>query len=391
MRSTIGPYFFGIRQRALRSGAWPCILTVGMEGTRLDSLGGVVLGRVMQFCKRINRRNLGGVLLVAVLVITAGFAAPRVALAQDSSAETNLFRGDRPEISVTVRDSGGAEIDSPATVRIYRSGVPADQGTTRKGRVFFMLASTGDYTVQVSATGYESSQKDIAIPVALKTEVEFNLKRRAEANETTGVPAGPVLAPKAKEAFEKGLQALGAGKIKDAQKYSSEAMGLAPGHPDVLYLQGVVDLNLRNFADAQEVLEKATQIDPTHARAQAALGMALSDQGKYEEAIPALEKSLELNAADPNWETQYALAQADYRLEKYDDAAKMSRSALAKSSGKAPEIELLVAQSLVATGKYDEAAQALRDYLQNHGDRPDAAKAKRWLDRLVADGKVAKN
>ncbi|HUE42347.1 MAG TPA: tetratricopeptide repeat protein [Candidatus Sulfotelmatobacter sp.] len=345
----------------------------------------------MQFCKRINRRNLGGVLLVAVLVITAGFAAPRVALAQDSSAETNLFRGDRPEISVTVRDSGGAEIDSPATVRIYRSGVPADQGTTRKGRVFFMLASTGDYTVQVSATGYESSQKDIAIPVALKTEVEFNLKRRAEANETTGVPAGPVLAPKAKEAFEKGLQALGAGKIKDAQKYSSEAMGLAPGHPDVLYLQGVVDLNLRNFADAQEVLEKATQIDPTHARAQAALGMALSDQGKYEEAIPALEKSLELNAADPNWETQYALAQADYRLEKYDDAAKMSRSALAKSSGKAPEIELLVAQSLVATGKYDEAAQALRDYLQNHGDRPDAAKAKRWLDRLVADGKVAKN
>ena len=26
-----------------------------------------------------------------------------------------------------------------------------------------------------------------------------------------------------------------------------------------------------------------------------------------------------------------------------------------------------------------------------YGDRPDAAKAKRWLDRLVADGKVAKN
>jgi outer membrane protein assembly factor BamD (BamD/ComL family) len=345
----------------------------------------------MQFCKGINRQNRGGMLVVLALVFMASLAAPRLTLAQDSSAETNMFRGDRPEISVTVRDSGGAEIASPATVRVYRSGVPTDTGTTRKGRVFFMLPSTGDYSVQVSATGYESSQKDIAIPVALKAEVEFNLKRKAESNETSGVPAGPVLAPKAKEAFEKGLQALGAGKIKDAQKYSGEAMGLAPGHPDVLYLQGVVDLNLRNFADAEDVLQKATQIDPTHARAQAALGMALSDQAKYEEAIPALEKSLELDAGNPNWETQYTLAQAYYKLEKYPEAAKTSRAALATSNGKAPDIELLLAQSLVATGKYDEAAQALRDYVKNHGDRPDAAKAKRWLDRLVADGKVAKN
>src|SRR6202000_1377467 len=176
--------------------------------------------------------------------------------------------------------------------------------------LFLMLPNIGDYTVQVSATGYESSQKDISIPVALKTEVDFSLRRKAESNETTGVPAGPVLAPKAKEAFDKGLQALGAGKIKDAQKYSGEAMTLAPGHPDVLYLQGVVDLNLRNFADAEDVLEKATQIDPTHARAQAALGMALSDQGKYDEAIPKLEKSLEINAGNPGWAVRVDLAPA---------------------------------------------------------------------------------
>src|ERR1700743_320137 len=345
----------------------------------------------MRFSSLFNRQNLGGVLVVSAVVAAAMLSAATATPAQDSSAETNMFRGDRPEISVTVRDSGGAEIGTPATVKIYRSGVPTDQGQTRKGRVFFMLPSTGEYSVQVSATGYESSQKDISIPVALKTEVDFSLRRKAESNETTGVPAGPVLAPKAKEAFDKGLQALGAGKIKDAQKYSGEAMTLAPGHPDVLYLQGVVDLNLRNFADAEDVLEKATQIDPTHARAQAALGMALSDQGKYDEAIPKLEKSLEINAGNPDWETQYALAQAYYKSEKYPEAVKMSRAALEKSNGKAPEIALLEAQALVTTGKFDEAAQVLRDYLKNHGDRPDAAKAKRWLDRLAADGKIAKN
>ncbi len=308
---------------------------------------------------------------------------------QDSSAETNLFRGDRPEISVTVRDSSGQEIDAPAMVKIFRSGTPVDQGPTRKGRVFFMLATTGEYTVSVTAAGYENGQKDVSIPVALKTEVEFSLKRTANANETVGVPGRPLLAPKAKELFDKGLQALSEGKLKDAEKYTGEAMKLAPGHPDVLYLQGVLDMKLRNFADAQEVLEKATQIDPSHARAFAALGMTLSDQGKYEEAIPSLEKALELDPSS-GWETNWSLAQAYYHGEKYDSAVKMSEQALAKSNGKAPEIELLVAQSLTATGKYSEAAQALRNFLKNNPNRPEAAKARRWLDRLEADGKVAK-
>ncbi len=311
------------------------------------------------------------------------------ALAQDSSAEMNMYRGDRAEIAVTVRDSSGQEITAPAMVKIYRAGVPTDQGPTRKGRAFFVLNGLGDYTVAVSASGYENAQKDVAIPVALKTEVEFSLKRLANANETTGVPGRPVLAPKAKEEFDKGLEALSAGKIDDAEKYAGEAMKLAPGHPDVLYLQGVVNLRRRKFPEAQEVLEKATQIDPSDARAFAALGMALADQGKYEAAIPALEKAQELNTG-MEWEGYWSLAQAYYQREKYPEAVKASQQALAKSNGKAPEIELLVAQSLTAVGKYDEAAQALRDFLKNHGDRPEAAKARRWLERLTADGKVTK-
>jgi tetratricopeptide (TPR) repeat protein len=322
-------------------------------------------------------------------IATCALSAAVPALGQDSSAEMNLYRGDRAEIAVTVRDTSGQEISSPATVRIYRSGVPTDEGSTRKGRAFFILNGLGEYTVAVAASGYESAQKDISIPVALKTEVEFSLKRLANANETAGIPGRPVLAPKAKEALDKGLEALGAGKMNDAETYAAEAMKLAPGHPDVLYFQGVLDLRGGNFAGAQEVLEKATQVDPSDARAFAALGMALTDQRKYEAAIPALEKAQELNAG-MDWEGYWSLAQAYYQREKYPEAVKASQQAWAKSNGKAPEIELLVAQSLTAVGKYDEAAQALRDFLKNHGDRPEAAKARRWLDRLVADGKVKK-
>jgi len=67
---------------------------------------------------------------------------------------------------------------------------------------------------------------------------------------------------------------------------------------------------------------------------------------------------------------------------------KEAQTALASSNGKAPEVELLLAQSLTAVGRYDDAAQTLRAFIKNHGDRPEAATARRWLDRLTADGKV---
>jgi uncharacterized protein HemY len=70
-----------------------------------------------------------------------------------------------------------------------------------------------------------------------------------------------VLAPKAKQTLERGLEALRANKLDDAEKYLREAMRLAPGHPDVLYVQGVLYLRREKWQDAQAVLEKATQID----------------------------------------------------------------------------------------------------------------------------------
>jgi TolA-binding protein len=311
---------------------------------------------------------------------------PGTAWCQDSSAETGL-RGDRAELSLAIRDSSGDLISAPATVKILRSGAPTDQGTAQKGRAFFILNNLGEYTIIVDAAGYETGQRDVSVPVALKMEVDVYLKRAATAGQSVGVPGRPVLAPKAKEAFDKGLQALSQNKLKEAEKHVSEAIRLAPGHPDVLYLQGVLDLRQNRFADAQTVLEKATQIDPNHASAFGALGMALSDQGNYDAAIPPLEKSLQIDAA-AGWETRWALAKAYYHHGQYEEALKTAQDALTKSNGKAPEIEILVAQSLTAVGRYEDSAQTLRDFLKNHPDRPEAATARRYLDRLVADGKI---
>ena len=194
------------------------------------------------------------------------------------------------------------------------------------------------------------------------------------------------MSSKAKELLKQGRQAFYALRLDDAEKFAGEAIRLAPGHPDVLYLQGVVYLRRRNWPQAQTVLEKATQLDPSHAQAFGALGMALSDQGKYGAAIAPLEKSLQLNRSA--WDTRWVLAKAYYHQQQYDAALKASQEALTDSNGKAPEIELLVAQSLTAVGRYEDSAQVLRDFLKKHGDDPQAATARRWLQRLSADGKI---
>jgi hypothetical protein len=118
--------------------------------------------------------------------------------------------------------------------------------------------------------------------------------------------------------------------------------------------------------------------------------MALCDQGKCDAAIEPLKKSLELDPAG-TWETRWTLAKAYYQGAQYDEALKMSQEALTSSNGKEPEISLLVAQSLTAVGRYEDAAKLLREFLRDHSDRREAATARRWLERLTASAKIQSN
>jgi tetratricopeptide (TPR) repeat protein len=337
----------------------------------------------MRFAKLHRITGTGLFLLLAIFLVSLPSS-----LAQDSGSDSTTLRADRPSLSITVRDGAGATINSVGTVKLYRDATLFDEAGLSHGRAFFSSLSFGDYTLVVDATGYKSAQKDLNLSVAMRYEVDANLQREGVSSGSEG-PAKPLLTPKAKEALDKSLKALGKNKLSEAQKYLGEALQLAPGHPDVLYVQGVLFLEQKNWTEAQSALEKASQMDPTNARAFSALGMAFADQGKYNDALAPLQKSLHLDAA--SWETNWALGQSYYHLQHYDEALKSSQLAWTESNGKAPQIELLVAQSLTAVGKYEDAAQALRDFLKRYGDRPEASTARRWLDGLAKNGKIRAN
>jgi tetratricopeptide (TPR) repeat protein len=298
-----------------------------------------------------------------------------------------MIRGDRAELSITVRDSSGATIAAPASVKLYKNGVPSDQSSTSHGRAFFILRGFGEFTIMVEAAGYKSNQKDISVTVAGKNEVDIYLQRELAANESASAPGRPILAPEAQKALTKGAQALREGKLDQAEKELTKAANLAPGNPDVLYIQGMLYLRQSNWPKAEVTLQKADQIEPNQARVLSALGMALCDQKKYEQAIPVLEKSIQL---EPNasWETDWALAKSYYSHEQYEQALKLAEQAHTASRGTSPQSELLLAQCLTAVGRYEDSAQVLREFLKNNGQAPEAMTARRWLDNLAANGKI---
>lgn len=332
---------------------------------------------------RSTRTGLSLLLLVAIFLLSIPSS-----LAQDSGSDGTTLRADRPALSVTVRDDGGAPISSAGTVKLYRDTTLFDETGLSHGRAFFASLPFGSYTLVVEATGYKSAQKDLNVSVAMRYEIDANLQREGTI-DAANLPTKPLLAPKAKEALDKSVKALGKSKFSEAEKYVTEALQLAPGHPDVLYVQGVLLLDEKHWADAQNVLEKASQIDPTNALALSRLGMALVDEGKYEQAIAPAEKSLKIDATA--WEPQWVLGESYYHLQQYDQALKASQLAWTQSNRKEPRIELLLAKSLTAVGKYEDAAESLRDFLKHYGDRPEAPTAQRWLDGLAKNGKIHTN
>lgn len=178
----------------------------------------------------IARLLFARLLLIVALAYLVGWT--ETARGQDSGSKETEFFGNGAEIAVTVHDGSGEPISAPAMVRLYRDGtISSGQGATSHGRMSFIVTRLGEFTLVVEAAGYPRTEKEVSVREAVRTSVDVYLRRNPAGENVLGVPGKPLLAPKAKEAFDKGLQALGQDKLREAEKFVGEAARLAPGIP----------------------------------------------------------------------------------------------------------------------------------------------------------------
>lgn len=325
--------------------------------------------------------------LVLVLGLAAGAAAqdpPDRGSSRDDSLVPAVGK-----VVVRIREMGGANISTPAWVRLYSdiSMFQLSSGTQDNSQIVFDNVPLGEYHIEVRAPGYLQAVNDATIltPNAIAyVWVELRLESGPNSAAAAGSKAGPpVMAPKARKELEQAGAALRANDLKKAQEHLDRAKKLAPGHPVVHYLQGLIYFQQQNAAAARTSLETAVNLYPGHAGAQAALGATLYRLGDLTAAVAALDKSVEISPQ--NWQSHRALAMCHIRLRAYDKARAHAERAIETSGDKVPELHVLLARVLIALNQKEKARAELQSFITGQPGHPEMAEAQRLLVILLGE------
>ena len=283
------------------------------------------------------------------------------------------------QVTVRLRNENESQFDMPAIIwlRSLSFSVNSSNGAL-SGEAVFRGVRPGQYTVEAEAPGYATARETIELMSPNETFfVTLYMRPEPAANTVASPPGPPVLAPKARQEVEKGLQALQTNNLAKARKHLEAALRLAPGHPDVNYLFGTLSLQANDLAQAKLFLEKAVALDPKHRLALVALSGLHYRQQEYTEAIRLLERALELDRS--SWRVHWLMASAYLQQGEFEKARVHAEHALKSGKEKAGEAQLLLGQALAGLGEKEKASQALESFLRDYPTHKAAEHARRLL------------
>jgi tetratricopeptide (TPR) repeat protein len=251
---------------------------------------------------------------LALLAGLLSFAWPDVLQAQRVAVPVLLPDTTSPAINglinVHVQQDTGSPFATPATVTLRSADMTVNltSRTNESGLTAFNSIPSGQYLVEVTASGYRTVREQIGIGagvqvqnllVAMIPETGVTLSRSPSGGGTVN--------PKAIKETEKGLRALQVGKLDEAQQHLTRALAAAPNFADGNYLMGVLLLRRKESAQARPYLQKAVDIAPNHAPALLALGEAEYLQRDFVRATESLEQSLREQPRSPQASTAQQL------------------------------------------------------------------------------------
>jgi tetratricopeptide (TPR) repeat protein len=266
-------------------------------------------------------------------------------------------------VTIIVADENGANLGQQALVKLSSNMTSTNVwGTTQdRSQIIFDQVPLADYEVEVSAAGFETTTKDLSVVTAQAYTLIVRLKRDDSGAVTNPVP-GQLLAPKARKEVQKGLGALNAGNLNDAQKHFEVAYKLAPADADVDYLLGYLFMQKKDASQAQTYLAKAISLDPHHARALTAMGQLQVDQKDYAEAVETLKQLVAIDSG--GWMGHWLLAEAYLHTKSFEKAEQQADLALQKGKAAAVRAEVIKGEALGYLGKTSEAGEAFEAFIK---------------------------
>ncbi len=162
-----------------------------------------------------------------------------------------------------------------------------------------------------------------------------------------------------------------------------EVMGARPDPPDkILLWRGVVAMNAGRVDEAQELFEAAREATPDDLEALLSLGVLQARQGKFGPALGSFRLLTETNPnSGPGW---YNRALVEMRLGQHDDASAHLQRALDVGEVQ-PRVLNLLAQLLARQGRTERAINLLEQSLAFRAEQPRVRQMLEQLQRAAQE------
>lgn len=161
-----------------------------------------------------------------------------------------------------------------------------------------------------------------------------------------------------------------------ASEELTRVFNIYPKYPNLHYYKGIMYDEMGNKKAAVDELFSEIQNNPGAVSARVALGRILVESGNAKDALPPLQKAMEI---DPNHsQARFWAAITNHRLKNYQGAIALFRSAAGLDSGN-PLIYKRMGECYREMGDMDSARAAFRKYLDMEPDAQDRSEIEKYL------------
>ncbi|HLZ51597.1 MAG TPA: tetratricopeptide repeat protein [Candidatus Acidoferrum sp.] len=297
-------------------------------------------------------------------------------------SSSKLEPRDTSSLEVQIRTPNGSTLETLALVSVSNlAGQLITSKTTFGSTAMFTPLNRGQYVINVEASGYAKTQAEATISADHGQQLLVVTLKPEDGDGTHyTAPSGMVLAPKAQREATKGMDALQAKKLDEAIKHLDAAHRLAPNHPDISYMLGMVYEKKNDFATAYKYWDEALQAEPRHISSLLASGDVRLRQDDVTGARRYLDKAVEV--APNSWRAHTLLATALLRQNSYAEAVTHAERAMELGKGQASSSLLILGQALAAERQNEQAIAALKDYLATKPAEQQAQAVEKLIERL---------
>lgn len=291
-----------------------------------------------------------------------------------------------------VRTSQGLTLPTGVRVIVQTdAGIDAaQQFATPDGEFSFPGLPKAVYNVTITAQGFQTYQRSVDLTLTGDTyflDVYLNPANRQPQSKVTPPSRTDRLAPKnARKEELKGERALGQNKPSEATAHFEKAVEIYPcyaraqAHLARLMEQG------HDAANAEAALRKGLACDPDYLESYIELGQLLNEEKKYADAKQVLQEGA--RRAPAVWQFYYQLGLADSGLGGISQAAADFLKVKQFNPSPPPILYVRLANIYVRQSAYPDAYNALEDYLSSDPTGPYAEKVKAVIQRMVTAGLV---